>query len=157
MQLSTKKKKKQKKKKPSKVVTRNRVSSGVYTPPSQSWEEVQAMAQAGILTEEQRSVIAMKATMIKALRVYEENFNENLNKYNGNLGLLLGCETTIAGSLVIHGTGDGGMNEFVPLLFTVRVVNAIQDLNDHASYLKGDWYKPMQKELKKEQKKKNGH
>ena len=115
------------------------------------------MAQTGILTEEQRSVVAMKATMIKALRVYEENFNENLNKYNGNLGLLLGCETTIAGSLVIHGTGEGGMNEFVPLLFTVRVVNSIQNLNDHAAYLKGDWYKPMQKELKKEQKKKNGH
>jgi len=160
-QNKSKSKKKRQKKRTPKLVTKNRVPSGVYTPPSKSWEEIMVMAQTGVLPEEQRSVVAKKATMIDALRVFEDNFNANLNKFNGNLGLLLGCETTIAGSLVIYGTGENGTNEFVPLLFSVRVVNAVQNLDDHAAYLKGDWYKPMQKEQKKEQKKEqrkaNGH
>lgn len=109
------------------------------------WSRVYNEAIKGNFDEEQRALIAKKASMMAALKEFKDKLGVTLNKCDSNLGLLLELKSSITGSLVIIGTGDNGENEYVPVRLTVQL-GPVQDIHEHVDALKTEWHRAVKEE-----------
>lgn len=94
------------------------------------WKQIYYKATQNNYTEEERSVVAKKASMMTAMRAFTNDLTVHLHKCNTNLGLMLDTRSSVVGSLTLEGTGENGATEFVPVKMTVHIGN-IQDRDTH--------------------------
>ena len=146
--MSVKKKTKRKKRKVPKWKKRaDSTSNGSSNP---LWREVFYRATKGEFTEDQRCIVAVRASMMVAMRTFTLELGKNLSKCKTNLGLMLGTDNSVTSSITLGGTGEGGETEFVPTKLTMHIgtyqdqdldvemvlnVGEVQSLNEHIESL----------------------
>ena len=132
--------KKQKKKKNSNGAFKHRYRYTDYEESFSQWDSDVEKALNGKMSEDERSEVATKEALLKSLRTFTEKLTQNLDRFNTNLGLILETRTSVAGSLVVYGTGENGSNEFVPVVITVNL-GVPQDVKTHGDFLvSGKWH-----------------
>lgn len=115
------------------------------------WDIAVMKAENGEVDEEERAAVATKASMLEALQVFTKALTKNLDRFNTNLGLVLSTRSSIAGSFVVYGTGEGGTNEFVPVVLTIGT-GEVQNVDDHIEFLTtGEWQKMADKPKEEDQ------
>lgn len=135
--MSSKRKKNRSKAK-NKFHHRYRKADRSKAPPQ--WENDISKAERGEISESERAEIAAKESLLKALTHFTQRLTKNFDRFNTNLGLVLETRTSVAGSLVIYGTGDNGANEFVPVVLTVNM-GVPQTAKEHSEFLlSGAWH-----------------
>ena len=115
--------------------------NGDYKDIGSEWDENVKKAERGEVDEMMRAEIALKDSSLKCLQTCVESLPPNLDRFNTNMGFVLEREVSVAGTIVVYGTGDNGANEFIPIVIRVAL-GPLQGMDEHIDFLSsGAWQK----------------